>query len=166
MKTTLLASLTVLFALSATVANAGGMGGSMGAHPQGITGIRVEVSNAWVEAPAAGQDAANLYMDLVTGVDAHLVSAFSPAAKRVLLRGARAANGQPQGGPSARIATRADQLLRLMPGGQHLQLVGLTKPLTVGSTVSATISFEGVDGQRQQTEVSAEVRGARRPEGA
>ena len=44
------------------------------------------------------------------------------------------------------------------PGGYHIMLVGIAKPLAAGDRVAFTIVYEESKGRRQTLEVMAEVR--------
>ena len=52
----------------------------------------------------------------------------------------------------------AGRAVKLEPGGYHVMLIGLEKPLAPGASVPITLTFEGRDGKRQQVQVKAEVR--------
>ena len=48
--------------------------------------------------------------------------------------------------------------MELKPGGYHVMLIDLVKPLGKGDTVPITLTFVGKEGKRSTLEVKAEVR--------
>ena len=46
----------------------------------------------------------------------------------------------------------------LVPGGLHIMLIGLQKPLAVGDTVPLKLFFKDAQGEQQTVETTAEVR--------
>jgi copper(I)-binding protein len=52
----------------------------------------------------------------------------------------------------------AGKRVELKPGGLHVMLVGLARPLGAGDRVALTFTIEDRQGRRTQLEVSAEVR--------
>lgn len=52
----------------------------------------------------------------------------------------------------------AGKVVELKPGSYHVMLMNLQKPVSVGDTVSLTLSFESKDGKRETVEVQAPVR--------
>jgi copper(I)-binding protein len=48
--------------------------------------------------------------------------------------------------------------VELKPGGYHIMLVDLVKPLTVGDHIALTLVVEDKDNKRSRIEVNAEVR--------
>jgi copper(I)-binding protein len=49
--------------------------------------------------------------------------------------------------------------VELKPGGYHVMLVDLVKPLTAGDSVALSLVIEGKDKKRSVVDVTAEVRG-------
>ena len=52
----------------------------------------------------------------------------------------------------------AGETVSFEPGGYHLMLLDLKRPLRAGDTVVATLVIEGTDGQRETLKVQAAVR--------
>ncbi|MBF9264669.1 copper chaperone PCu(A)C, partial [Paracidovorax cattleyae] len=48
--------------------------------------------------------------------------------------------------------------VELKPGGYHVMLMDLPKPVKAGDTVPLQLVLEGADGQRQTVDVQASVR--------
>ena len=55
----------------------------------------------------------------------------------------------------------AGKTVELKPGGYHLMLMNLDRPLRDGETVPITLVFEGPDRKRERIEVNARVRDIR-----
>jgi copper(I)-binding protein len=55
----------------------------------------------------------------------------------------------------------AGKTVELKPGGYHLMLMNLERPLRDGETVPVTLVFEGPDKKREEIRVNARVRDVR-----
>lgn len=124
----------------------------------------VKVANAWVRAPAPGQKTAGAYVELTSGRDAALVAAGSPAAARVEMHSSSVEGGVMRMRALSRVDLPAGQTVRLAPGGNHLMLVDLKRPLKPGDIVALTLSVQpsGATAGTSLTTVNveAEVRAA------
>jgi copper(I)-binding protein len=116
-------------------------------------------TDAWVRAPAPGQKVAGAYMNLTSGVDAALVGVASPAAARAELHSMKLDAGVMKMRPVERIDLPAKQTVKLAPGGMHVMLVDLTRPLKEGDKVPLTLSVLRA-GATTQVKVDAMVRNA------
>jgi copper(I)-binding protein len=121
----------------------------------GAQGPRVTASAGWVKAPAAGetQAVACVTVDNPTMYEIYLVSATTEAAGRVELRDAGLA-GDAGLQPVEFISVPAYRRIDMEPGGLHLRLIDLKRPLKAGDTVSLTIATDTVG----KLEVEAIVR--------
>jgi copper(I)-binding protein len=119
----------------------------------------VAVSNAWVRTPAPGQKVAGAYMELVSGSDSALVGVDSPAAARVELHTMKLDAGVMKMRQVERIDLPAKQAVKLAPGGMHIMLVDLRRPLKEGDTVPLTLTIRHA-GAPTQVKVEATVRAA------
>jgi hypothetical protein len=119
----------------------------------------VAVKDAWVRAPAPGQKIAAAYMELTSGGNAALVAVASPAAVAVELHGTAVEAGVMKMRRVSAVALPAGQAVKLAPGGLHLMLVDLRRPLEPGDRVplSLTVERAGSAG-RDIVTVEAEVR--------
>ena len=52
----------------------------------------------------------------------------------------------------------AGKTVELKPGGYHVMLIDLVKPLAAGDKVPVTLTIVGKDGKKSTLEVKAEVR--------
>ena len=120
----------------------------------------VAVKDAWVRAPAPGQTVAGAYMELSGRVKSALVSVTSPVAERGELHSTAMENGVMRMRPVGRIDLAAGQTVRLEPGGLHVMLVELKRPLKPGDKVPLTLTVQRADFSRAVFTVQAEVRAA------
>jgi periplasmic copper chaperone A len=116
----------------------------------------VTVSDPYARAVPPGQPNSGVFMTLTNpSKEAHaLVSAQSPAAKKVELHTTVKEGEMMKMRPVDRIEVPAGGTVKLMPGGLHVMLIGLNGALAAGDDVDLTLSFE--DGT--QTKVKAPVR--------
>lgn len=119
------------------------------------------VKDAWVRAPAPGQDVAGVYMEIVSRADSILVAVASPAAARAELHSMALEDGIMKMRPLERIELPAGKAVTLAPGGLHVMLFGLKQPLKRGDKVPVTLTVLRPDaGSRSVFTVRAEVRDA------
>ena len=118
---------------------------------------QVTVSDAWVRATMPGQKTSGAYLEIQSDVDARLVAVTSPVASRaevhemtmdgdVMRMREIGALDLPRGKPVA-----------LEPGGFHIMLLNLTRPIVSGAVVPLTLVIES-NGRRQTLEVKAVAR--------
>jgi copper(I)-binding protein len=119
---------------------------------------QVTVSDPWVRAPAPGQKIAGVYMQITSGKTAFLISGSSPASKSVEIHEMALDNNVMKMRPVVRLELPAGKPVELKPGGYHMMLVDLVRPLDKGDTVPITLTVEGADGQRHTIDVKAGVR--------
>ena len=110
------------------------------------------ISLPWVRV-AASATSAEAFMELRSSDGATLVAVRSDAAASVTIR-------RPGKGPATitKLPLPAGVPVTLAPGGYHLVLTRLARPLKLGDRVPLTLTIEAADGSRQEIPVSAEVR--------
>ena len=118
----------------------------------------VQLANVWARATAPGQKTAAVYMDITSDTDAALVAAASTVAERVELHRSSHDDGVMRMRPAAKIELPARKAVKLAPGGVHLMLVNVKRPLREGDRVALVVSVQGRDGLRK-IETEAVVRG-------
>ncbi len=118
----------------------------------------VEVTNAWARATVPGQIVGGVYMDIRSPAAARLVAASSPAAATVQIHHMRMENGVMKMSAVAGVDLPPGQIVKLAPGGYHVMLIDLRKPLATGETVPVTLTIENDKKARQTLEVKAVVR--------
>ena len=118
----------------------------------------VTVSEAWVRGTVPAQPATGAFMKVTSAQDAKIVAASSPAAKLVEVHEMTMKDNVMQMRAVEALALPAGQTVELKPGGYHVMLIGLVKPLAKGEKVPITLTVQGNDGKRSTTQVKAEVR--------
>jgi hypothetical protein len=117
----------------------------------------VTVKDAWVRGTVPAQTATGAFMTLTSTTEAKLVGAASPAAKMVEIHESMTMGGTAHMHEVESVALPAGKPVQLKPGGHHVMLMGLAKPLKAGDTVPLTLTIEE-KGKRSQVEVRAQVR--------
>ena len=118
----------------------------------------IRVIDPWARATVPGQKVAGVYMEIVSPRDARLTGVASP------LAGAAEVHSMTMDGGTMRMrAVEALDLpagtpVRLAPGGYHVMLFDLKKPLVAGQKVPLTLVIEENGKRVQKIAVSAIVR--------
>ncbi len=114
-------------------------------HAHGVTQGEIEIIHPNIPQPAATAQAAGGYMG-VSNNGHHadrLIGVETPAAKSAMLHESSVgADGVAKMSHVEGIDLPAGETVVLEPGGYHIMLMGLTKPLTEGEMVPATLIFE------------------------
>jgi hypothetical protein len=118
----------------------------------------VVASNAWARASMPGQQVGAAYLELRSATGATLTKAESPAAASVEIHTMFMNNGVMQMRRLEKLALPAGETVKLAPGGMHLMLFGLKKPLQKGEQVALTLHVRYADGNTGQLEVRAPVK--------
>jgi copper(I)-binding protein len=125
-------------------------------------GARAEVTahDPWARATVPGQKVAGAYVKLSADQATRLVSAASPAAQTVEIHQMSMENGVMKMRAVPALDIPAGGSVELKPGGYHLMLFGLKKPLAAGETITLTLKFQDAAGKSQTLELAANVRAA------
>lgn len=118
------------------------------------------VERAWVRATVPGQKVAAAYMDITANEGAALVAAASPYAARVELHSMAMEGGVMKMRAMETLPLPARQTVNLKPGGLHLMLFGLTRPVNAGESVPITLTVVDIRGRKSSLKIDAEVRPA------
>jgi copper(I)-binding protein len=99
---------------------------------------------AWVRA-TPGSDVAAAYVTLHNGGPQPIVitGVRSARAAQAMIHESSIVGGQSRMRPRERLRIGAGETLRLAPGGLHVMLHGLTRPLTAGEEVPLVLLLEG-----------------------
>ena len=138
MKTLFLAS---LFAVSTTSALA-----------------EVFVSDPWARATVPGQPVGAVYMKVSSSDAVRLVGIQTEVATDVQVHTMHYHDGVMKMREHGELAIPAGQTVELAPGGLHLMLLGLKKPLSVGENMTLKLTFEDAKKVRNTAVVSVPVR--------
>jgi periplasmic copper chaperone A len=123
-----------------------------------LAAAQVSVSDAWARAVVPGQMATGAFMRLTAATDATLVAAASPVAKIVEIHEMKMEGGVMRMSAVDRLPLPAGKPVDLQPGGYHVMLMDLTRPLKEGDTVPLTLTVVDKAGKAQKIEVRASVR--------
>ena len=118
----------------------------------------VEITNAWTRATAPGQQVGAAYMTLTSKADMALESVESPVAGSVEIHSMTMKDGVMRMRKLETLPLKADQPEHLAPGGFHLMLFDLKKPLKVGETVDFTLHFKDASGQTSAMHVVSPIK--------
>lgn len=141
---------TAAFALLLFAAGVAAAGDSMSAET-------VRVSGAWARATPPGVDVGAAYFVVTnTGQPDRLVRVHAPVAARTEMHRTTNRDGimRMQQEPTVPIAAGGETVFA--PGGRHLMLLGLERPLQAGTRFPLALTFE----RAGTLEVSVEVRAA------
>ena len=119
----------------------------------------VSVTDAWARATVPGQKVSGAYMQIRADADARLVGATSPVVPRVEVHEMKMDGDVMRMREVQAIDLPKNKTVALTPGGYHIMLMNLKKPLAAGEIVPITLVIEA-GGKRQTVEVQAEVRAA------
>ena len=120
----------------------------------------VGVKNAWVRPTAPGQTTAGAYMELESATAAALVAVESAAAARAELHTMSMDGGVMRMRPVRKIDLPAKKTVKLAPGGFHVMLIDVKRPLKEGDKVPLALTVQTPDGAKSTIKVEAEVRAA------
>jgi periplasmic copper chaperone A len=118
----------------------------------------VTVTEAWVRGTVATQKATGAFMKIRSSDDAKLVAAASPSASIVEVHEMAIKDNVMTMRAVDALALPAGKTVELKPGGYHVMLIDLVKPLAKGDTVPVTLTIVGKDGKKSTLQVKAEVR--------
>lgn len=119
---------------------------------------QVTVQDAWVRASVPNQKATGAFMRLSAAKNTRLVSVSSPAAPLAEIHEMKVEGDVMKMREVPAIELPAGKAVDLKPGGYHVMLMDLPKPVKEGDTVPLTLVFEGQDGKRESLEVKAQAR--------
>jgi len=118
----------------------------------------VTATDAWVRGTVPAQKSTGAFLTLTSTEDARVVSVTTPAARSAQIHESRMDNGRASMRHVESLELPAGRSVELRPGGYHVMLEGLAKPLAEGDHVPLTFTIEGKGGKRSSVEVDAAVR--------
>ncbi len=117
----------------------------------------IKIENAWIREPAPGQKVVGGFLDITSQKGGALIGASSPVAGLVELHEMKMDNGVMLMRPLQKIDLPKGQTVKLEPGGLHLMLEDLKRPLKAGDKVPLTLKIRRGE-KVEKVKVSAEVR--------
>lgn len=117
----------------------------------------VQVSNAWARPTMPAQPVGAAYVTLTSASNAELVKVASPVAKKVELHTMTMKDGMMEMREIASLPLPAGKPVTLMPGGNHIMLIDLNKPLRVGDHVPLHLTIKQAGGKQIELDADAVV---------
>ena len=118
----------------------------------------VSAKDAWVRLPPPGAKIVGAYLTLEAKQPMTLTGAKTPAAGSVELHTMSMNNGVMQMRQVPSIALEPGKPVKLEPGGLHLMLIELKKPLKAGDIVQIDLDLSPRKGKHETLRVPAVVR--------
>ena len=122
------------------------------------TFAQTTATDPWVRGTVASQKATGLFVQLTSAQGGKLVSGSTPVAGSVEIHEMAMAGDVMKMRQIQSLDLPAGQPVALKPGGHHVMLMDLKKPLKAGDTVPVTLVIEGKNGQRESLTLHAPVR--------
>jgi copper(I)-binding protein len=118
----------------------------------------VTATDAWVRGTVPAQKTTGAFVTLQSTDDAKLVGVATPVARTAEIHESGMSAGTMRMRAVDSVALPAGRRVELKPGGYHVMLLGIAKPLGAGDKVPLTLTIEGPGGRRSTVDVVAEVR--------
>jgi periplasmic copper chaperone A len=128
------------------------------ALPSAAMAQTVQIRNAWIRGTVGAQQATGAFMQITSGARARLVAVASPAAKATEMHNMKVEKDVMRMFPVDAIDLPAGETVKLAPGGYHIMLMSLYKPLAAGDRVPLKLTFEIAGGKREIVDLRVEVR--------
>lgn len=124
----------------------------------GVAHAQVAVNAPWVRATVPQQTATGAFMRLTASRDLRLIGARSDVAQNTEVHEMAMQGQMMRMREVAAVPLPRGQAVALAPGGYHVMLIGLKRPLSAGDQVTLTLTFEDAGGKRSEQTVQAPVR--------
>ncbi|HKQ26504.1 MAG TPA: copper chaperone PCu(A)C [Burkholderiales bacterium] len=118
----------------------------------------IRVIDPWARATVPGQKVGGVYMEIVSPRDARLTGVASPVARAAEVHLMTMDGGIMKMRVVEALDLPAGRPVKLAPGGYHVMLFDLKKPLIAGEKVPLTLVIEEAGQRTQKKAVSALVR--------
>ena len=118
----------------------------------------IRVLDPWARATVPGQKVGGVYMEIVSSRDARLVGVSSPAAGSAEVHSMTMDGGTMRMRAVEALDLPAGTPVKLAPGGYHVMLFDLKKPLVAGQKVPLTLVIEETGKRAHRITVTAIVR--------
>lgn len=122
-----------------------------------VWAANISVTDAWARATMPGQKVTGAYMQIVSDADAKLLGASSPAVPRVEVHEMKMDGDVMRMRELKSLDLPKGKTVSLEPGGYHIMLMNLKKPIAAGAVIPLTLVVES-GGKKQTVEVKAEAR--------
>jgi len=119
----------------------------------------ISVTDAWARATMPGQQVSGGYLRIQSDADARLIGVSSSVVPRVEMHEMKMDGDVMRMRELKSVALPKGKTVALAPGGVHLMLMKLKKPIAAGDVIPLTLVVES-GGKRQTVRVKAEARAA------
>ena len=119
---------------------------------------KLVISDAWVRATAPGQKVGAAYMTLKSNADITVTKVQSNVTGSVEIHEMAMKNGVMKMRMMPSLPLPAGKPFKLEPGGFHLMLFDLKKPLQAGGEVAFTLEFKDKNGKVETQKISAPIK--------
>jgi copper(I)-binding protein len=134
------------------------------ASPTDFVARDLKILHPWTRPAAQGGNAAGYLTIANSGAADVLLAVETPVARASLHRSSMQAGMSSMREMGQGLAAPARQTVVLAPGGDHIMLAGLTRPLTAGQKIPATLVFQRAG--RVKIEISVETKAPSAPRSA
>lgn len=118
----------------------------------------VTINEPWARATVPGQPVGAVYMKISSPDAVRLVDIETDVAKDVQVHSMKMENGVMKMRDLGELEVPAGQAVELTPGGIHLMLMGLKKPLVAGETVTVKMTFQDGKNGKNTSVVAVPIR--------
>jgi copper(I)-binding protein len=119
---------------------------------------QIVVNQGWVRGVVPGQKSAAAFMFVTSGSDAWMIGASSPVARSAEIHNMKFEGGIMKMRAVDKLPLRAGKTIEFTPGGLHIMLVDVTRPLKEGDMVPVTLQFEDRTGRKWPFDVKLPVK--------
>lgn len=123
-----------------------------------LAGSDLEAREAWVRATVPGQPVAGAYLTLKSASPLRLISARSEVARAVELHQMSLKDGVMRMRRLESLELPAGQEVKLAPGGIHLMLLDLKRPLSAGEEIDLDLVTRASGQESRTTHIRVPVR--------
>ena len=120
----------------------------------------VEVQDAWVRAAVPGQSGTGAFMKLTAHAGLRLVGVTTPVAAVAEVHEMKMEGDTMRMRAVAGLDLPAHKTVEFKPGGYHLMLMDLKRPIAQDTTVPLTLQFQDAQGAKSTLSLNAPVRSA------
>lgn len=120
--------------------------------------LTVTIGRPWLRSTLPQQRTTGGYIQLTASADARLIEAQSPVAGRVEIHTMEMSGNVMKMREAAGVDLPAGKTVELKPGGTHLMLLDLKRPLKPGEKVPVILFIEGKDKSRTNLSINMPVK--------
>lgn len=128
----------------------------LGACSEPQTGVAID--DAWARATAPGQEVGAAYMTLTSPTDTTLIKAETEVAGSMEIHSMTMNDGVMEMDMLENLPLKAGIASKLAPGGYHLMLFDLKKPLAAGESATVTLTFKDSAGKLSTQAVTVPIK--------